>query len=126
MVDDHDVRRRLGGVEFEPYLFLDSGVERWWWVGVVSGGRHLGSHAPELGVVWRPVQGEVVSSCEFRLIDDRAVEDGFLHHGSKIAHSGAMHRQRPQAAQTKAWKAILIFALGELCPGFGDGERINR
>ena len=48
MVDDHDLGGRLGGVQLEPDLLLDGGVESRWLVGAIGRRRNLGSHAAEL------------------------------------------------------------------------------
>src|ERR1700683_3462397 len=79
MVNDQNLGRCLSGVQLEPDLLLNGGIQVGWRAGAVGWGRDLGCHAGELRVVGRPLEGEVEPSSESGLIEHRAVEHGLLH-----------------------------------------------
>src|ERR1700677_288797 len=127
MVDDEDLSRCLGGVQLEPDLLLNGGIQVGWRVGAVCWGRSLGCHAGELRVVGRPLEGEVEPSCESSLIEHRAVEHSLLHQPDEVSHICVGPMQITQRMEEQPRETIWIpFALGKLWARLGSGQHINR
>jgi len=80
MINDENVRRRLGSIQLEPDLLLDGCVQRRRGVRTISRGRDLGSKTSEMRVIGRPIEVKIEPPLESCLIDNLPVENKRLHH----------------------------------------------
>lgn len=125
MIDDKEVDGSFGGDEFQAELLMNRRVEVRWGVGIIArAGRIAG--AIGLRIVERPFHVEIVATIQASLVDDRFVEEDFLHAFGEIGDGIVSDGENGRAAKGEV-RAVAGFAGcgSKLGPVFSDLDCVD-